>query len=108
MVFFAEKRSQRDASCCNLLVVKGGRAERLNSFFSSFSTIKEALFSVSASLAACSPLTTFAFLPSILSNLASNGGGLCPSNWASRFQYSSGINLLISSSLSQIIRTATD
>src|SRR5512145_2853689 len=108
MVFLAENLKARDASCCNLLVVKGGSAARLSSFFSSLSTLNDAFFISAASLAASSPLDTFAFLPSTLRSFASKGGGLPPSNCAVRFQYSSGTNLLISSSRSQIIRTATD
>jgi hypothetical protein len=49
MVFFAENLKALDASCCNLLVVKGGRAERLSSFFSSFSTANAAFLISAAS-----------------------------------------------------------
>ena len=40
MVFLAENRSLRMASCCSLLVVKGGKGFRLVVFFRTFSTMK--------------------------------------------------------------------
>ena len=108
----AEKRSLREASCCSVEVVNGGGGLRRTSFFSrsrtakpvarwACSTIRLASASLpSANLSSFSPFTptSFAVMTSPLVVVKS----------ASMVQYSRAVKPSISSSRSQIRRSATD
>jgi hypothetical protein len=112
MVRVAPKPSLREASCCKVEVVKGGKGLRLVSLRSTDSTWKPA---------ACSRRRVAA--EALASSDRSNFSSLRPSRWVSRavkvasaaflsatsmVQYSWGRKTSISASRSQIRRSATD
>src|ERR1700686_4411703 len=107
MVRFTLKRSLRDESCCNLLVVNGGVALRRRSFFSAERTTQSAFSSAARICSACSPLVTSIFSSPLPRNRASNAGGLAAARLASIVQYSFFSKALMSRSRSTIKRSAT-
>src|SRR5208283_738918 len=107
MVRFTLKRSLREESCCNLLVVKGGAALRRRSFLSTDRTTQSACSSAARIFSASSPFVTSIFSSPLPRNRASNAGGLLAVRCASMVQYSFFSNALISRSRSTIKRRAT-
>ena len=111
IVFFKVNPNFLDASCCIVLVVKGGAGFFFLSDFFILLTINSLFFKSSSILFTCSSFLNSSFLLSIPTKWASNLFFLFEAflfNIAYIFQYSSGLNFSISSSLSQINLTATD
>src|SRR5215813_4692059 len=104
MARFTLKRSLRDASCWNLLVVKGAAALRRRSFLSTERTLHCALRSAFVILSDSSPFETSVFSPSIPTKRASKDGGFV--RCASIVQYSFFSNALMSRSRSTMRRSA--
>src|SRR5260370_16467231 len=86
MVRFTLKRSLREESCCNLLVVNGGVALRRRSFFSALRTTQFACSSARRIVSASSPLGTSTFSSPLPRNRASKAGGLGAARGASIVQ----------------------
>src|ERR1043166_8016157 len=106
IVTAAEKPSCLAASCCNVLVRNGGGAARRRSPVSTAVTLK-GILSASATIArAVASSLISGFLPSSLCSRAWNPWPSF-SRSASMVQYSCGTNLRISSTRSQISRSAT-
>src|SRR5213076_2588441 len=106
MVTAAENPSCLAASCCSVLVRNGGGAARRRSPFSTAVTLK-GILSASATIArAVASSLISGFFPSSLCSRAWNAWASF-SRSASMVQYSCGTNLRISSSRSQISRSAT-
>ncbi len=111
MVREAEKPSLRDASCCKVLVVKGGAGRRFTRFVSTSPTdhvapsIREAncLASASVLIESLSSLT-----PSAWVSLPRTVSSFSFLKRVSTLQYSSVMKRSISPSRSQISRNATD
>src|ERR1035438_535932 len=107
MARFTLKRSLREASCWNLLVVNGAAGLRRRSRLSTERTLQSAPSAAALILAASSPFVMGVFSSPIPMNRAAKGGGLAACKWASIVQYSFLTNALMSRSRSTIRRRAT-
>src|SRR6202158_5245691 len=88
IVRFTLKRSLRDESCCNLLVVKGGAALRRRSFLSTERTTQSDFSRAARIFSASSPFVTSTFSSPLPTKRASKAGGLLETRCASNVQYS--------------------
>src|ERR1035438_9207733 len=88
MLRFTLKRSLREESCCNLLVVNGGVALRRRSFFSAERTTQSAFSSARRIFPASSPFVISIFSSPLPRKRASNAGGFAAARFASMVQYS--------------------
>ncbi len=107
----APKPSLRAASCCSVDVVKGGAGLRLRCFLSTFVTTSEPAAACSsvrraASAPAASVIVNCSTLRPCSSVSFAVNGVASFSACASIVQYSRGLNSRISSSRSQIMRSA--
>ena len=107
MARFTLKRSLREASCWNLLVVKGAAGLRRRSRLSTERTDQSAFSSAALIFSASSPFVIGVFSSPMPINRASKAGGLAAARCASIVQYSSLTNALISRSRSTMSRSAT-
>ena len=108
MVFFGEKFSLRDASCCNVLVMNGAAGFRFFSFRLIPSSTSSAPSTSLTTASAIAWVGISAFFPSTLSSLPWNVGFTFPSRSSVIDQYSSDLKALISFSRSHTMRNATD
>ena len=108
MVFLAENFNFVIASCCSLLVIKGGRGFLTVDFFRTFSTIKVKPDNSPVMPEEVSSFEISIFFPFFFTSFAVNADLSPVSRYAVIDQYSSDIKDWIERSLSHMMRRATD